>query len=839
MLLLLACTGGPDAASAPEPLDLTERLDVGAVRAGVVTDAAALFGGVSAEGRPGDVKIYNDRVQLVIQQPGDSSFYVEYGGNVIDADLVREPGAPGRDPLDELAVMVGLGRLVDAESVTVVADGRDGEAVVRVEGPAAPMHLVTGALESPGIVEDLDLWVTTDYALAPESWSLRVTTTVENRTGAPQSLSIGDVGIVSLDVGETVQPGSGLEGSDAGALDWTAIAGRKNELALAVLGDEGPLEQGTIARVLGALAQTISGFSATQEVPAGGTMSFTRWVGVGPDPAALSGEQVRRWNQPAQRLAGVVQAGGAPVPGARVWVLDAAGDPLTVAFADAEGRYEAVVPAGPVQVRATGRGHALHVDLPPGHGSPSPYEADPTLALASLRDGGPVIPFAEGHGLGEPSSRWDVVELPERGTVRLTVADGGPAVATLWFAAGDPVDADRRLVPGRPSGAAALGFVRDGQLDLSVEPGDYTLVVRRGVREELSVQSVRVEAGGTVEVTAELPVAYTPAGVVTGDPHSHGSPSADGGIPMEDRLVVTAANGIDAHFGTDHDHVADYRPLLAPLGLGGRLASVVADEVSPVMTGHFNTWPVEVGDGPNGGAFPWWFGYADTEEVFTRIREMAGMDAVIQVNHPVGSSGMVSAAEYGDGEVGRPERWSDDFQAMEVVNAGEWEEYFPVWLDLVAHGFAVTPVGVSDSHSHTGGEVGLSLTFFHTGGDTDPEALRLATLAGETVASRGPYVEARVDGEWAPGRRFPGARAVDVAVWSASWIPVEVVELWRGEALVATEPCSGKAPLRCQLSLPVEPGAPYVVVARSLAATTTWAFPGALPWAATGAFRVE
>ena len=39
--------------------------------------------------------------------------------------------------------------------------------------------------------------------------------------------------------------------------------------------------------------------------------------------------------------------------------------------------------------------------------------------------------------------------------------------------------------------------------------------------------------------------AYTLDGVVSGDPHSHASPSGDASITMEQRLLATAAHGID------------------------------------------------------------------------------------------------------------------------------------------------------------------------------------------------------------------------------------------------------------------------------------------------------
>ena len=112
--LLLACRPDPE----PEPIetpDLVEALSDDEARAGIVTDEAALFGGISAEGQAGDIKLYNSRVQFIIQSVRPSGYYVEYGGGIIDADVIRPEGQPGRDVIDEFHVMAGVGRLMDAE----------------------------------------------------------------------------------------------------------------------------------------------------------------------------------------------------------------------------------------------------------------------------------------------------------------------------------------------------------------------------------------------------------------------------------------------------------------------------------------------------------------------------------------------------------------------------------------------------------------------------------------------------------------------------------------------------------------------------------------------------
>ena len=105
--LSLGCPGskeGQGTSPTTDTPDLTEALGEGQSRAGVVTDETALFGGISAEGQAGDVKLYNSRVRFVIQAPGESNYYVGYGGSIVDADIVRPAGQPGQDLIDDGSV---------------------------------------------------------------------------------------------------------------------------------------------------------------------------------------------------------------------------------------------------------------------------------------------------------------------------------------------------------------------------------------------------------------------------------------------------------------------------------------------------------------------------------------------------------------------------------------------------------------------------------------------------------------------------------------------------------------------------------------------------------------
>ena len=395
-------------------------------------------------------------------------------------------------------------------------------------------------------------------------------------------------------------------------------------------------------------------------------------------------------------------------------------------------------------------------------------------------------------------------------------------------------------MPGRPSGKAAQAWSRDGAVTVALEPGDYELLVHRGFTWEVWTGSVSVASGEAANASAELVQAYHPADALVFDPHSHGAPSGDGGVPMEARLITHAANGVEVHVGTDHDHIADYRPLIGPLGLEGVMTSIVGDEVSPVLRGHVNVYPLEPDvSRPNNGAVAWWDGVEDTEGLFADMWEMLGGDGVVQLNHPL-DKGMLEAANYDleDGVIESPDHYSSAFNAMEIMNDSDYASFTPFFLDLVNRGQVVTPVGVSDAHGFTG--IGHSFTWLHTA-SADPAALTNAALVAAmadraTVVSRGPYVELTVDGDWAPGQTLTGQSAtLELAVFAPSWMDVDAVDVLRDgevmDTLDITEVASGER-LRTSVVISADQDASFAFVARGDAGMSP-VDPGDTAWALT------
>ena len=810
MLLLLACTD-----SEPNtPVDLTERLGSGQARAGIIVDEASLFGGVSAEGQVGDVLLYNDRVRFILQGPREGHYYIAQAGGVVDADLVRPEGAMGRDLVDDWTTMMSVGRVGHADGFIVLDDGTEtGAAHVRIWGHEYPFELVTGAVEDPGFVPDLGIDFVTDYVLPADSWTMRVTTTFTATDGTAQ-FTPGDMLQASLDVANAWTPGQGLGAAELGTFPWLGFSGQRGDGAVALLAaDGGELRVDSGAALVSSLAEMVVGSADPVELAEGESTTWTRLYGVAPDLATLAAVHAE-----GQELSGTT------APGAEIAIL-ADGEPWALAKADADGEWTGHAPTGAaVETVELGIGHPVFVDRPDGWGSYSGYADSAVLerTLPALSQGA-TPSYTEAVG-------WGVGELTEPATLTVSVDDGGPFEVQVAFQDGAPA-VDPRLSKGWPEGLAAMGWARDGSVELKVPAGNYDVLVHRGARFEVFEQSVILESGGTGSISGTLTAGYDHTGWLAGDPHAHAAPSGDGSCSMEDRITVMAARGVQLHFGTDHDHVSDYRPIVSALGLQDHIASVVASEVSPILRGHHNIYPLTSDLSlPSGSAYLWYRELVDdTPEMYGILRERYP-GAIIQSNHPL-DSGAGEAAGWEPGLIAKPEFWSPDLDAVEVINDNN-REYFAYYLDLVNHGILPTAVSVSDTHACTSGDPGLHFTFLNMSEDplqyTD-DALRDAYDRNAAVASMGPFIALSET----PGSTLTAATILSAEARSPSWIVVDELALLENGVEIEVQ-----IGTTATFELSPESDASYVVVARgSQGMAPVW--PNRAPWAATNAILFD
>src|SRR5690606_24491340 len=138
--------------------------------------------------------------------------------------------------------------------------------------------------------------------------------------------------------------GKGYEAGNPPA-PFSGWIGRRNEGAVAIALPDGKTGGAGGLEAISGLFEIAALFDAPVTLEPGQSHTFTRWYAVGPDMATITDAWLTAGEVGADPVGGAVPAPDGPVEGARVAIL-ADGAPYTVAFTDADGAFEALVPAG-------------------------------------------------------------------------------------------------------------------------------------------------------------------------------------------------------------------------------------------------------------------------------------------------------------------------------------------------------------------------------------------------------------------------------------------------------------------------------------------------------------
>jgi len=610
----------------------------------VITDVADCVGGPLSRCRVGDYLLRNGEIRVVIQALQRNLFGVgEYGGHIIDADLVRAPMDPDRDNFEEWSTSLNIENTDHYTSISVINDGSDGNpAVIRVSGPDDLLDFINASsvVASFGFLlpaatndTDLTITITTDYILAPGKNWVEVKTTVENTGMSGFSMFFGEYINGSGQV-ELFQPGIGFGEATVTSACPADAPNPCNFVAYS--GEDGGdgVSYGYVHDVAGTTSFTASGVT----VPQLGVSVVNALLGLASPnfslaPAGMSGDEftVSRYFVVGNgsvssisdarneilgigtgTLSGTVTVGGNPLAGADIAVEGALADGpgsskniITHTRTDASGNYSIALAPGNYTVKANRDGY--------------PFE------------GGGSTPMAHPVSIVYDTTTDLDIALPDTGTLVVTAIDELmntiPAKASIvgFDPSPDPMNSQTILIVNITAGEFGdrvedgVGYglsqvlfldptgdceaTDDNTCSVSLEPGNYQVVVSHGPEYTVFTQSVAVTAGMTTTVNAQVGRAVDTTGFVSADFHVHSIQSPDSETTLAERLVSMAAEGVEFFASTDHDNRIDYETTSATIGTSSLVLTTPGEEITTFDYGHFNAWPMDIDPSQvNGGA---------------------------------------------------------------------------------------------------------------------------------------------------------------------------------------------------------------------------------------------
>jgi len=833
-----------------------------------LSDGDPFIGGPGASAREGDYLLSNNFSRYVVRGARDGDFHVGVAGAVIDADIARFSEQTDRDAIYEVVTLLGPGRVFVPESFEVLNDGsHTGDVVELVAiGTDGPLDLLTSVSGEQHPALGLEVHQT--YVLTPINPTLEIRTKVRNETGSMVEVEVADLVWLDRDAYELFVSGEGFVDQPSGQQQtMLGLLSRRNDHAFGIFGFEDYVEIGALDGLADHYDHLVAR-GPTYQLPTDSHEEYKRGVGVDIDLAMLDSYRRSRWG-----LGGIGWIEGRARPtgsnhgigGTRIFLTDAAGDPHTIAVTGNFGGFKLMSDPGDWDLVAVAEGNNEDFDFPSRFGAYGAYARDDRneLAMRAFEEPDTVlpVPFADGYPRVDTipitvadDRIWEEFVYDPPATLALRVEDGDgqplPAAVHVTLVGADPHPPDWRLGERRPQdGSRKVVWLLDGDAEVSIPPGTYDVIAHRGFRYELAQQDdLALQSGERTEATLVLQRAFVTPGYVTADLDAHAALSVDGRCSIEERLATAAASDVQVLVATERDHVADYSALVEAMGLADVLVTVPGLEVATPRNGRFNVYPLEVdGGAPNGGAVRWWEVGGNTQDLVDELHALG--DVLVQVNAGRADGGMLDGAHYNanNGNVGRPDRYTSDFEVLELLSgqhAGDVDALRADWCSHLDQGLRPTAIGSSDAHDRLEGS-GSARTYIATETD-DVTALDLDDLfdalgQGRAVVSGGPFVKLRAEGPQGGtvevGETLQsGSATLHIEVMAPSWMDLDAVRVYTDDCQLEDSFAVGSSspPVRFETELQVNPGAAayyFVEVEGSDLMDPVW--PDAAPYALT------
>lgn len=622
-----------------------------------IHDPSELIGGPLATGRVGDVLLANDRIKVIIEQPGKNPWVGNFGGSIIDADLVRS-GAGGQDNFGFMHPLINIEWTVNVFDYEVIADGSDGGAkVFRSYGvidiydyldidfisPVANAMMGQMLYFAPRFddvsnpfnlteLKNLNTRVVTDYTLEPGKNYVRIDTHFQNLGGEEIFFPVGEFVNGSGELMFLI-PGLGFTPEleqqitnttpglvYAGFVDNDVSYGYFFDVGQFVDGDGMPLKttslsySGVTGIVLGEDFLKVLPLGSKAEpkisfsIPPGESRIITRYFIVGNGSGgSVFDTALNVLDISTNSVSGtVVGSTGNPIPGATVAMKNEEGNTVITYKTDSEGRFSGLLSTGEGpfdQLFGKGRysisvykkGYGMVDSNLSGECNPGEIDvSSSSIAGIECRLGVSGVIKLVGGVIDEGTGQ----NVP----ARFAVIGMMPSYKTETGG-----EFEDEIIFERPLGIVDIYYVNaqgtigvEGVSSIRLPPGEYELVFMRGVEYSMVRMPVSISSETQVAIgpIALRKVVKTP-GYISADFHLHSIYSPDSAMQPIRRALAAAGEGMDVLQSSDHDYLVDYAPYVERLeneGMinpGSIIATIVGDEISPNHIGHMNFFPLE------------------------------------------------------------------------------------------------------------------------------------------------------------------------------------------------------------------------------------------------------
>ena len=800
----------------------------GEVAIKIVESAEDVPGGLDALGSPGDIRLSNDRVVVIIDALDHPHYVGPTGGAILDMSTVG-------DDNDSIRQMIqGTGVLPEEAAKYTEMKLIEEDGLVAVQ--------FRGTLDTRP-----DVHIATRYELRPCEPGLRVRTELVNLEPDSSSITLFDATYFGDREQLDFTPGGGFEHPSFG-LSTLGDATKGAKFMAAAAHSEPAASYATVAcdrdEIWGFQSNNIA-TNGTQARPItyGDWETYERFIaiaeGVSVADAANVVMEVRRqlWDEPYVVIEGEVAVdGGGDVPigqGLRASVFVSEGEPTQPfeerfvwnhAEVDDEGRFLLAVPAG--------GSYVLEVESFGQRGVPTAINVEQQNVDVGVLTVPQVGQVTLSGGIDGEADHLQVIVLP---------ADDATQEVSTARMFGQFAECAPLL--GAPYGASPacnrVLLSPEGPTTVGIQPGTYDFFAVAGPFSTLAAQrAVQVGAGETVEVDLQVEmIGDLPSQRgLSGDFHVHGGSSFDSNIPHDTRVAAWLASRLDVLATTEHDTAWDYAEARDRLGADDRLRMMVGtestghilydalpDQPNPQVFGHWNIWPIPFDpEGPWRGA-PW-DELVEPAVLFERAEEQ-GFDketGVIQLNHPIAETlfardqGWASSLSI-DGTMPLPTEFdgtqasqflytppgamysNGEYDVQEVMNGTNnhtFHAYRAFWHYLLNQGILRAGTANADSHTLTDNVVGTPRTVVFSDDtllDFDATRFNRALKEGRSVGTNGPMILLRAfDG--AGNDMEPSlvpfqpdeASTMALRVAAAPWVPIEEVRVLVNGAPVRT-----------------------------------------------------